>query len=69
MVAARSAAEMPVVVSGRKSTETVKAVPKPSLFFGTMRGSPRSSSRSPVRPTQTSPLVWRTMKASASGVT
>ena len=54
-VAARSAAEIPVVVLPRASTETVKAVPKFEVFCSTIGGRSSSSQRSSVRETQMSP--------------
>ncbi len=66
-VAARSAAEMPVVVRPRASIETVKAVPKFDVFSSTMGGSPSSSQRSSVRARHTSPRPSRAMKLIAWG--
>ena len=54
-VAARSAAEMPVVVRPRASIETVKAVPKFEVFSSTIGGSSSSSQRSSVRARQIEP--------------
>ncbi len=45
MVAARSAAEMPVVVTRRASTDTVKAVRLDSVLAATIGGSSSSSRR------------------------
>src|SRR5882724_6609369 len=68
MVAARSAAEMPVLVPALASTETVKAVRCDSVLSATMRGMRSSSRRAPTTGRQITPLVWRTMKAIPSGV-
>jgi len=68
-VAARSAAEMPVVTLPRASIETVKAVPKGEVFSATIGGSPSWSHRSSVSARQMSPRPWVAMKAIASGVT
>ncbi len=70
-VAARSDAEMPVLVPTRRSTVTVKAVYMASSFSAeeTMRGMRRRSRSSPSMPTHTTPLVCRTMKAIVSGLT
>ncbi len=57
MVAARSAAEMPVVVFFLESIDTVKAVCRTSVFSVTMSGSRNSSSRSPMRGRQMMPLL------------
>ena len=65
---ARSAAEMPVVVPCRASTETVKAVRCDSVLSATISGSRSSSSRSPSIGMQITPLVWRIMNAIDSGV-
>ena len=69
IVRARSAAEMPVVTPWRASTETVNAVRRLSVFAATIRGIWSSSRRSPTTGMQITPLVCRTMKAIASGVT
>ncbi len=68
-VAARSAAEMPVVVRPRASIETVNAVPKFEVFSSTIGGSPSSSQRSSVSARQIRPRPSRAMKLIASGVT
>ena len=68
-MAARSAAEMPVVVPCLASTDTVNAVRWRSVFSATISGSWSSSSRSPSSGMQITPLVWRIMNAIASGVT
>ena len=68
-VAVRSDAEMPVVVPWRASTETVNAARRASLLSAAIRGKRNSSSRCPGSAAQMTPLVWRTMKAMASGVT
>src|SRR5439155_15590980 len=68
MVAARSAAEMPVVVPVLASTETVKAVRWLSVLSATISGMRSSSRRAPTTGRQITPLVWRTMKAIPSGV-
>ena len=65
---ARSAAEMPVLVPRRASTETVNAVRWLSVLSATISGSRSSSSRCPSTGMQITPLVWRIMKAIASGV-
>ena len=67
-VAARSAAEIPVVVPSSRSTEMVKAVRWLSVLLSTMRGSRKSSQRSPDSGATTTPDVWRTMNAIFSGV-
>ena len=58
-VAHRSAAEMPVVVPTRASTDTVKAVRWPSVFSlpDTISGSCNSSRRPPSMGRQITPLV------------
>ncbi len=68
-VAARSWAEMPVVVPSRTSMLTVKAVPCEDVFFWTIGGRSSSSHRSAVSETQTRPRAKRAMKLTASGVT
>ena len=67
-VAARSAAEIPVVVLPRASTETVKAVPKLEVFCSTIGGSSSSSHLSAVSARQIKPRPSRAMKLIASGV-
>lgn len=67
-VAARSAAEMPVVVPALRSTDTVKAVPFGSWLRETMGGSRRSSQRSPGSATHITPEEWRTTKPTVSAV-
>src|ERR1700720_1657193 len=69
MVAARSADDTPVVVPARRSTDTVNAVRCCSLFSGTICGSSRRASCCSSIGTQMMPLVWRIMKAPASGGT
>ena len=64
----RSAAEMPVVVPWRASTDTVNAVRWLSVLSATISGSRSSSSRLPSTGMQITPLVWRIMNAIASGV-
>ena len=54
-VAARSAAEMPVLVTSRASMETANAVSNCDVFSWTISGSCSSSSRSPVSGMQISP--------------
>ena len=68
-VAARSAAEIPVVVRPRASIETVKAVPKFDVFSSTIGGSSSASQRSSVSARQISPRPSRAMKLIASAVT
>ncbi len=68
MVAARSAAEIPVVVPGRKSTVTVNAVRCDSVLCETISGSSSSSSRSGSSGTQMRPEVNARKKAMFSGV-
>ncbi len=67
-MAERSAAEMPVVVPARASTDTVNAVRWLSVLSATMSGRRSSSSRAPSTGMQITPLVWRIMNAIASGV-
>lgn len=67
-VSARSAAEIPVEVPTRASTETVKAVPFGSSFEPTICGSRSSSIRSDSMPTHRTPDVCRTMNAIDSAV-
>ena len=57
IVAARSVAEMPVVVPWRKSTLTVKAVRCASVLATTMRGRSSASARSGTSGTQKTPEV------------
>ncbi len=68
-VAARSAAEMPVVVRPRASIDTQNAVSKRELLCDTISGISSSSSRSGVIDRQISPRPWRAMKLITSGVT
>src|SRR5689334_6615130 len=68
MVAARSEAEIPVVVSALASTDTVKAVRWDSVLSATINGMRSSSRRVPTTGRQITPLVCRTMKAMPSGV-
>ena len=56
-VAARSAAEMPVVVRPRASIETVNAVPKFEVFSSTIGGSSSSAQRSSVSARQIRPAA------------
>ena len=67
-VAARSWAEMPVVVSWRKSTLTVKAVRIVSVLLATISGRSSSRARSRVTGAQMTPEVWWRKKAIFSGV-
>ena len=67
-VAARSAAEMPVVVRPRASIETVKAVPKFDVFSSTIGGSSSSAQRSSVSARQMRPRPSRAMKLMAWAV-
>ena len=64
----RSAAEMPVLVPWRASTDTVNAVRWLSVLSATISGRRSSSSRWPSTGMQITPLVWRIMNAIASGV-
>ncbi len=68
-VAARSAAEIPVVVRPRASMETVKAVPKFDVFSATIGERSSASQRSSVSARQIRPRPSRAMKLIASGVT
>ena len=68
MVCARSAAEMPVVVLSRASTETVNAVCLRSSLWWCIGGSPSRSQSPASSGTQSTPLVQRTMKPTTSGV-
>ena len=68
-VAARSPAEMPVVVRCFASIGTQNAVSKRELFWDTISGTSSSSSRSGVIDRQMRPRPWRAMKLIASGVT
>ena len=67
MVAARSAAEMPVVVPCRASTLTVNAVRWASVLADTMSGRSSWSARSGMRGTQITPEVWARKKAIVLG--
>jgi len=67
-VCARSAAEIPVVVPSRASTDTVNAVPWGSVFRDAMGASPRASARSGARGAQMSPRPKVAMKFTISGV-
>mmetsp|Transcript_61278 Transcript_61278/g.147581 ORF Transcript_61278/g.147581 Transcript_61278/m.147581 type:complete len:228 (+) Transcript_61278:229-912(+) len=67
-VAARSKAEIPVVVPSFTSTLTVKAVCLGSWLLMTMGGSSSSSSRLPFTATQITPEEYRLMKPIVSGV-
>src|SRR3954447_4634203 len=64
----RSAAEMPVVVPWRASTDTVNAVRWLSVLSATISGRRSSSRRRPSTGMQITPLVWRIMNAIFSGV-
>ena len=65
---ARSAAEMPVVIPSRASTETVYAVRMRSRLCGVINGIPSRSRVAPVKGTQITPLEWRIMNAISAGV-
>src|SRR6266850_2869810 len=67
-VAARSPAEMPVLVVPLASIDTQNAVSKRELFCETISGTSRASSRSGVIGRQINPRPWRAMKLTASGV-
>ncbi len=67
-VAARSAAEMPVVVRSLPSMLTQNAVSNRELLFGTISGMSSSSSRSGVIARQIKPRPYFAMKLMASGV-
>src|SRR5690606_26161620 len=69
IVVARSCAEMPVVTPSRASIETVKAVSRLAVLCWTIGGRSRRSAIAFVIARQTTPPVWRIMKASRSGVT
>ena len=69
MVAARSWAEMPVVVLYLASMDTQKAVWKELVFSWTIMGIWSSSRRWPVMARQMRPRPWVAMKVMASGVT
>ena len=69
MVRARSAAEMPVLMPSRASTDTEYAVCLRSSFTYVIGGSFSRSSSGPSIGTHTTPDVCRTMNASSSGVT
>ncbi len=73
IVRARSAAEMPVLPSTSRSTETVNAVSSRPATSGTMGPRPSASRRSPVIGAQTSPrptvtivLMWAAVTSSAA---
>src|SRR5436309_4063584 len=68
-VAARSAAEMPVVTLPRASIDTVKAVPKGEVLSSTMSGRSSARQRSSERARQIRPRPCLAMKLIASGVT
>src|SRR5262249_44729664 len=68
-VAARSAAEMPVLVRYFASIGMQNAVSNRELFWVTMSGISSSSSRSGVMDRQIRPRPWRAMKLIAAGVT
>jgi hypothetical protein len=67
-VAARSAAEMPVVVFALASIDTQNAVSNRELFCDTINGISSSSRRSGVIDRQMRPRPYRAMKLMASGV-
>ena len=67
-VAARSAAEIPVVVRSLASMLTQNAVSNRELLLGTMSGISSSSSRSGVIARQIKPRPYFAMKLMASGV-
>jgi hypothetical protein len=69
IVAARSAAEMPVLVPRLASMATQNAVSKRVEFFSTISGISSLSSRSPVIGMQIKPRPYLAMKLMASGVT
>mmetsp|Transcript_31565 Transcript_31565/g.75014 ORF Transcript_31565/g.75014 Transcript_31565/m.75014 type:complete len:221 (-) Transcript_31565:129-791(-) len=62
-VAARSAAEMPVVMPALRSVETVNAVHLASSFLATMSGSRSASARAPSIAQQITPDEYLIMKA------
>jgi hypothetical protein len=68
IVRARSAAEMPVVIPSRASTDTVNAVSNGDSFLAAIRSRPSSSQRSGVSARQISPRPSLAMKLIASGV-
>ena len=68
MVCARSAAEMPVVVLSRASTDTVNAVCLRSSLRWYIGGSPSRSQSAAVSGAHSTPLVCRTMKPISSAV-
>src|SRR5215207_646980 len=68
-VVARSAAEIPVVMSLRASIDTVNAVPNVAVFSTACWGNCSSSTRSGVRARQINPRACRAMKMMACGVT
>src|SRR5688500_18977218 len=67
-VAARSAAEMPVLVDAFASIDTVNAVSNRAVFSGTISGRSSCSSRSAVIGMQIRPRPCVAMKLIASGV-
>src|SRR5712692_4672708 len=69
MVAARSCAEAPVVVTSLASMLTLNAVPSRLVFLSTMGAIPSSSSRREMTGMQTRPEPWRVMKLMCSAVT
>ena len=68
VVTARSDAEMPVVVPTTQSTVTVKAVRNGSRFAGTISGRSSASARSGRSGTHTTPVQWRSIKATDAAV-
>ena len=68
-VAARSAAEIPVVTLPFASIDTVKAVPYVDVFRSTINGSRNASQRSSVSARQINPRPCVAMKLIACGVT
>ena len=68
-VAARSAAEIPVVTLPRASIEMVKAVPKVEVLSSTIRGRSSARQRSSVIARQMRPRPCLAMKLIVAGVT
>ena len=68
-VAARSAAEMPVLVRCLASIDTQNAVSNRAVFCVTISGTSSWSRRAPVIGMQMRPRPWRAMKLITSGVT
>ena len=67
-VAARSGAEMPVLVRPLASIDTVNAVPKRAVFCGAISARSSSRSRSSVIGVQMRPRPYLAMKLIAAGV-